>query len=149
MIDLPKNIFVATQPVDMRLSFDRLAGIVRAAFERDPRGEGVFVFHNKRFTLLKLLWHDGSGYRILFKRLDRGRFRIPAAIPDDATHVRASARELRILLEGVDMARVRAARRATLEKGTRRRRTRNPTCATSENVTAHGRDDVHRMPSER
>jgi len=71
-----------------------------------------FVFHNKRHTHVKLLWHDGTGYVLLFKRLDRRRFRIPLAIPAGAKSVAVSARELRLILEGVDRAVLRAARRA-------------------------------------
>ncbi|NJK88750.1 MAG: IS66 family insertion sequence element accessory protein TnpB [Myxococcales bacterium] len=110
-MDLPKQIFVATCPVDMRLSFDRLAGLVRTELGGDPRGEALFVFHNKRRTHVKLLWHDGSGYLLLFKRLDRRRFRIPMAIPAGAASVEVAARELRLILEGVDAAVLRAARR--------------------------------------
>ena len=112
---LPSTVFVATEPVDMRLSFDRLAGLVRERFGQEPRTEAVFVFLNKRATHIKLLWHDGTGYRILFKRLDRrrGRFRAPQAIPGEARHVLMSPRALRILLEGVDMKLINAARRAS------------------------------------
>ena len=111
---LPSTILVATEPVDMRLSFDRLAGLVRERLGHEPRTDAVFVFLNKRATHIKLLWHDGSGYRILFKRLDRGRgrFRRPQLMPGEAPHVLISAPELRILLEGIDMKTVRAARRA-------------------------------------
>jgi transposase len=72
-MQLPGIVFVATQPIDMRLSFDRIAGIVRAQLGREPRTDAVFVFHNRRLTHVKLLWHDGTGYRILFKRLDLQR----------------------------------------------------------------------------
>lgn len=94
-MELPKQIFVAMEPVDMRLSFDRLAGIVRAELGGNPRGEALFVFHNKRRTHVKLLWHDGSGCVLLFERFDRRRFRIPMAIPAGAASVEVRARELR------------------------------------------------------
>ncbi len=51
---LPPVIFVATQPVNLRLSFDRLAGLVREQLKRDPRSDALFVFHNKRKTLMFL-----------------------------------------------------------------------------------------------
>jgi transposase len=113
MIRLPPSILVATTPVNLRLSFDRLAGIVREQLGTDPRGETVVVFHNKRRTRVKLLWHDGFGYVVLYKRLDRGVYRIPMAIPADARSVVVSARELAILFEGIDRATLRAARRAS------------------------------------
>ena len=110
-LKLPE-IFVATQPVSMHLSFDRLAAIVRQQFGGDPRGEALFVFHNRRRTHAKLLWHDTRGYCVLYRRLDRGVYRIPMAIPADIPYVIASRRELELLLEGVDRKVLQAARRA-------------------------------------
>lgn len=112
MIRLPAEIFIATAPVDLHLSFDRLAGIVRDQLGADPRVETLIVFHNRRRTHVKLLWHDKSGYCILYKRLDRGAYRIPLAIPPGASRVSATTRELAILLDGIDQETLRAARRS-------------------------------------
>jgi transposase len=117
VIRLPATIYVATSPVDMRLSFDRLAGIVREQLGDDPRGEMVVVFHNRRRTHLKLFWHDG-GYCVLYKRLDHGVYRIPLAIPVDARRVMVSRRELSLLFEGIDGAKLRRARRRARERKT-------------------------------
>ncbi len=83
---LPKQIFVATQPISLHLSFDRLAHLVRDVLGGDPRVGQAFLFHNRRATHVKLLWHDGTGYRVLYKRLDRGR---------EQDHPRARGREVR------------------------------------------------------
>jgi transposase len=107
MIRFPAVLLVATEPVNLHLSFDRLAGIVREHLGGDPRSETLVVFHNRRRTHVKLLWHDGRGYLILYKRIDRGRYRIPLAIPPDARSVTVSRRELEILLEGIDKQAVR------------------------------------------
>lgn len=105
------SIYVAASPVDMRLSFDRLAGIVRERLEANPRGEALVVFYNRRRTLMKLLWHDGGGYCVLYKRLDRGVYRIPLTIPPEAQRISVSYRELMLLFEGVDYKKIAAARR--------------------------------------
>jgi transposase len=110
MIQLPETVYVATAPVNLRLSFDRLAGIVRETLGGEPRGEAVFVFHNRVRTHLKLLWHDGTGYCVIYKRLDRGRFRIPLPVPPGATRVVVSRRELAVLFEGIDTTLLRRAR---------------------------------------
>jgi transposase len=102
MMRLPATVYVATEPVNLHYSFDRLAGIVRDHLGGDPRGEALFVFHNRRRTHIKILWHDGRGYWLLYKRLDRGTYRIPLAIPPGASSVRVTRRELTILLRGVD-----------------------------------------------
>ena len=110
-LTLPSIIFVATAPIDLRLSFDRLAGIVREQLGADPRRETLVVFHNRRRTHLKLLWHDGRGYCILYRRLDRGTYRIPLQIPKDARSVTVSAGELSLLLEGIDRELLQRAKR--------------------------------------
>jgi transposase len=112
MIRLPATILAATTPIDLRLSFDRLAGIVREQLGADPRRDTLVIFHNRARTHVKLLWHDGTGYCLLYKRLDRGTYRIPLAIPAGAQHVSVSARELAVLLEGIDEDALRAARRS-------------------------------------
>lgn len=120
MLRLPEQIYIATEPVNMHLSFDRLAGIVRQQFGGDPRGEVAYVFHNRRRTLVKLLLHDGTGYALLYKRLDRGTYRIPLAIPPGAACVLASRHELELLFKGVDRELLRAAKR-TVKRSKRQR----------------------------
>jgi transposase len=115
MIRAPMRVLVAAQPVDLRLSFDRLAGLVASQLQADPRSELLVVFHNKRRTHVKLLWHDGTGYCLFFKRLDRGQFRIPEAQSRETRQITITKRELEILLEGIDMAAVRAAQRSLRE----------------------------------
>jgi transposase len=124
-LQLPSTIWVATAPINLRLSFDRLAGIVRAELGGDPKRPLLVMFHNRRRTHAKLLWHDGHAYCLFYKRLDRGRtFRIPLAIPPDAKSVVVDARELHLILEGLNhkllrkadavVAAIRAARQGRL-----------------------------------
>ncbi len=111
MMRLPATVYVATEPVNLHFSFDRLAGIVREQLGEDPHREALFVFHNRRRTHVKILWHDGRGYWLLYKRLDRGTYRIPLTIPPGAQSVKVSRRELTILLRGIDRGLLRNARR--------------------------------------
>ena len=111
MMRLPATIYVAVAPVSLHLSFDRLAGLVRSELGGDPRGEAAFIFYNRRGTHLKILWFDGTGYCILYKRLDRGTFRIPLPMPDNAKRVAVSRHELELLFKGIDRKTLNAARR--------------------------------------
>jgi len=115
---LPRDakVYAATEPVNMHLSFDRLAAIVRDKLGVDPRDDTLVLFHNRRRKLVKLLWHHKGGYCIFYKRLDRGTYRIPLAIPPGATHVEVSRRELQLVVEGIDRATMRRARRRLREK---------------------------------
>jgi transposase len=109
-LKLPSTLWVATAPINLRLSFDRLAAIVRAELGGDPQGPLLVMFHNRRRTHAKLLWHDGRGYCLFYKRLDRGRtFRIPLPIPPDARSVVVGARELELILDGINHKLLRAA----------------------------------------
>ena len=47
-----------------------------------------------------------------YKRLDRGTYRIPLAIPAGARQVSVSVREVTVLLEGIDDAMLRSAQRS-------------------------------------
>lgn len=120
MFRLPATLYVAMSPVNLHLSFDRLAGIVRAELGGDPRAEAAFIFHNRRGTHLKILWFDGTGYCILYKRLDRFVYRIPLAIPAGAKQVAVSRRELELLFEGIDTKTLRAAHRTARRVRARR-----------------------------
>ncbi|MCP4743452.1 MAG: IS66 family insertion sequence element accessory protein TnpB, partial [Actinomycetales bacterium] len=56
----------------------------------------VFVFHNRRRTALKLLWWDRGGFCLLYKRLEKGRFRLPQ-FHEEAVGVVLSRAELEAL----------------------------------------------------
>lgn len=71
------EIFVATEPVDMRLGFERLGGLVRERMKREPRSKALFVFFGRRRQTVKVLSWDGTGVVLCYKRLDSGLFEIP------------------------------------------------------------------------
>jgi transposase len=63
----------------MRRSFDTLAEQVRAVLQQDPLCGHLFVFKSRGGHHLKILWYDGSGYCIYYKRLERGSFVFPSS----------------------------------------------------------------------
>ncbi len=77
MIPSGVQVFVALEPIDMRYSFDRLAGAAKEQVGYDARGGALFVFYGRRRDALKVLFFDGSGMCIFYKRLDRGTFKLP------------------------------------------------------------------------
>jgi transposase len=113
MIPADVEIYVALQPIDMRLSFDLLSGLVRDRMRGDPKNGSIYVFFGKRKDKLKALFYDRSGFCILYKRLCRGTFRIPEAMTPDGTSVRLEEEELLVLLEGLGVAEKKPTRRET------------------------------------
>lgn len=98
MIPAGVEVFVALAPIDLRLGFDRLAGLVEEQIGRAARSGALFVFFGKRKTALKVLFFDGSGMCLFYT------FRVPEAHHANATSVELSERELDELLDGIDLA---------------------------------------------
>ncbi len=111
MIPLGVEVYVSLDPVNLRLSFDRLAGLVDERMGRSARSEALFIFFNRRCTMMKALFFDGSGLCIFYKRLDKGRFRRPEPVDDGSGDrvVELSERELDDLLDGIVLQDARAA----------------------------------------
>ena len=110
MVSLPTSvrIWLATQPTDLRKSFDTLAELVRQQLQADPLSGQLFVFRNKRADRVKLLYWDEDGFVIVYKRLEVGTFRFPHA---DSAGVQIRAADLQMLLDGVDLGSVKRSRR--------------------------------------
>jgi transposase len=113
MLLLPRavKVYVATKPVRLHRSFDGLSNLVREVLGRDPLSGHVFVFINRRRTMVKLLVWTRGGFTIVHKRLERGTFTFPVRLTADATHVEVDAHELSMLLEGIDVTRAKVSRR--------------------------------------
>lgn len=102
MIPHGVEVFIGLEPIDLRWSFDRLAGIVVGRLGREPRSRALFVFFGKRHAALKVLFFDGTGLCLFYKRLDRGTFRIPEP-RGDAMSVQLTEAELEDLLSGLTL----------------------------------------------
>jgi len=105
------RVYFATAPMNLRRSFDGLSNEVRAVLGRDPLNGHVFVFLNRRKTQVKLLLWTRGGFTIVHKRLEQGQFAFPQQVTSQAACVALDVHELGMLLEGIDMSRVRIWRR--------------------------------------
>jgi transposase len=104
MIPSGVQVFVALEPVDMRWSFDRLAGAALERIGYDARSGALFIYFGKPRDAVKVLFFDGSGMCSFYKRLDRGVFRLPEASKPAARHVEIEESLLDALLDGIDLA---------------------------------------------
>ena len=102
MLTLPASVrvFVACGATDLRRSFDRLSAQVQEVLRQDPLSGHVFAFFNRRRDRVKLLVWEPGGFWLLYKRLESGTF----AVLD---REEINARELYLLLEGIEVVRQR------------------------------------------
>jgi transposase len=68
------RVFLCSQVIDMRFSFDALAGLVKSHFSMNPTCGHLFVFFSRRRDRMKLLFWDSEGFVLYYKRLERGTF---------------------------------------------------------------------------
>ena len=113
MMLLPRavRVYVATTPCNLRRSFEGLTNEVRATLAMDPLSGHVFVFLNRRKTMVKLLVWTRGGFTIVHKRLERGTFTFPRRVQPGVSSVELDADELAMLLEGIDVSRARRSPR--------------------------------------
>jgi len=110
-----QRYYLSLQSADMRKSYDGLSGLVRQGLGRDPLSGEVFIFLNRRRTMIKILVWDRSGFVLWCKRLERGTFELPGSAEAGASIV-LGWEELVLILEGVCLRSVRRRKRYSREK---------------------------------
>ncbi len=108
MLTLPPSvgIYLASAPTDMRKSIDGLMAIVRNAWTLDAYSGHLFVFASRRGDRIKILCWDRGGFVLYYKRLERGRFKVPL-LNATVQAVAIDAPALAMLLDGIDATKVR------------------------------------------
>ncbi len=99
------RILIATKPVDFRKGHDGLAALVQSALKEDPFAGAVFVFRSKRMDRLKLLFWDGTGLVMAYKRLEETTFTWPPVTDGVMSLNRA---QFEALFAGLDWRKVKA-----------------------------------------
>lgn len=99
------RIMVATKPIDFRKGHDSQAAMVKNELRKDPFTGTVLVFRAKKADRLKLLFWDGTGLVMVYKRLEEHTFTWPA-VTDGLMLVNHA--QFEVLFAGLDWRRVRA-----------------------------------------
>ena len=110
MLTLPASvrIYLAVDAVDLRRGHDGLSAIVQGQWGMDLFDGHLYVFFARRRDRCKILFWDRGGLVLYYKRLERGRFRMPK-VAADGRSVQVDATELAMLLDGIDVRSVRRA----------------------------------------
>ena len=96
------RVFLWVTPVDMRKGFDGLGNLVRQ--QHDLFDGDFFVFVGRRLDRCKILFWERGGFVLYYKRLERGRFKLPKL---GEKELEISSAQLAMLLDGIDFSRVR------------------------------------------
>ena len=112
MLSLPPTVklWYCPDPVDMRLGFDGLFALVRSRLQADPLSGHLFIFRNRHADRLKVLYWGGHGLCLWCQRLEVGRYHFPDA-PAGPTGVELSPGQFQMILDGIDLSRVRRFKR--------------------------------------
>ena len=94
-------IYMALEPVDMRLGYERLGGLVRERMRAEPRSKALFVFVGKRGHTMKVLTWDGTGTIVIHKKLDCGKVELPKPVRVGDQHVIVSDAIFEVIYKGV------------------------------------------------
>lgn len=107
------RIFIALGATDMRKGFDGLSGLVTSQIKQDPLSGAFFLFVNRRRDRMKVLYWDGDGLAIWYRRLEQGTYRLPKA-SSDASSIEMRSDEFTMLLRGIDLENVKRHKRFSL-----------------------------------
>lgn len=101
----PQQVWLAIEPVDMRLGIEGLSLRVQQTLGKAPCDGSAYAFANKRGNRIKLLVWDGAGVWLSCRRLHRGRFVWPQGSDGVCT---LDCAQWQWLITGVDWQRLSA-----------------------------------------
>jgi len=86
---------------------DGLVILIADHLERNPASGQLFLFRNRTANKIKLLWWEGNGFWLCYKRLEKGRLIFPP-IKDQVLELNRD--QLGWLLSGLDYSKQPVAR---------------------------------------
>ena len=89
---LPTQVKLYQEVVDLRKGQQGLLGLVP-----EDTSDVLYLFSNRSRDLIKGLFWDRTGYVVISKRLERGKFSIPVS----GGVVELDGKQLRLLLDGL------------------------------------------------
>jgi len=93
-------------PVDMRKSFYTLSGVVNSLMNQNVRDGGVFIFMNRHQNVMKILHMEYAGLVIYHKKLESGRFKLPA-FDENTASITINWQDLMAMVQSVRIRRAK------------------------------------------
>ena len=95
-----KALFLCNKRVDFRRQIDGLVSYIIHEFNRDVLDKSLFVFVSGDHKKLKMIYYDGSGFWLLTKRMEKGKFKMKFGSESMLNSL--TKNQLSYLLEGLD-----------------------------------------------
>jgi len=102
-VHLPQ-VYVYRHAVDFRKSHRGLSSIVQMELGHDAFSGTLYVFRNRAFNKLKILFWENNGFVLYYKSLAEEKFHWPDA---DSELISLNGEQLNWLLEGYDVTRMK------------------------------------------
>jgi transposase len=102
MLNFPSDIkiYLCTGKTDMRKGINGLSLSAQSVLSNNVCSGAMFVFRGGAADKIKILWHDGQGFCLFYKILDRGKF--PWSNAGNKASIRITGAQLSMLMEGID-----------------------------------------------
>lgn len=94
----PSRVYLALGSTDMRKSISGLSILVEDSLEMNPFSGSLFVFCNRRRSMIKVLYWDRNEFCLWMKRLEKHSFQWPSS-PEEVMEI--DHRQFRWLLDGL------------------------------------------------
>lgn len=90
---------------DMRKGFDSLSGMVSSLMNQSAVSGDIFIFFNRRRNQIKLLYFEGDGFALYYKRLEKGTYEVPVSAGASDGRL-LHWQELQFILQGVSLKKI-------------------------------------------
>ena len=100
------HFYLRRNYTDLRKGFDSLSGIVRNEWNRNPMSGDIFIFFNRRRNQVKMLYWEGDGFSVYFKRLEKGTYEVPE-LRYQSDHAELTNESLMLILRGIKMCSIK------------------------------------------
>lgn len=99
-----KQIWVYKKAVDFRSAIDGLCSLVKNQLNLNPQ-DGIYLFYNRHHDKIKCLSYHKNGFVLLYKRLDKDKFKFKFSQEQGVAELDAKA--LSWLLAGLEWQQMR------------------------------------------
>ena len=106
------RVYLYREAVDFRKSYRGLSAIVEQELGHNPFSGELYVFCNRQRNKLKILLWEDNGFVLYYKALAEEKFRWPR---HDQTLLTVTGQQLNWLLDGYDLAQLRAHKKVHYE----------------------------------